>query len=186
MVERYADSHNASGLGFSNGITPDPGGDYVRHADYAALEAKLAERVKVDELRNHLTLLHSLANDTTQSNWADNRLYVLQTCVRMSDALSALEATPPAQVTEGASAKREVLLFSSYCGDDNTACSEVRPCPSCLGMSNVVNIPAVTPIEHAREFEPRWLSNKRMEALTARQIGKAPKRTLTAAQEQKA
>lgn len=47
---------------------------------------------RIEELRAQLVLLHSLANDTTENNWRDKRLYVLQTCVRMSDALSALEA----------------------------------------------------------------------------------------------
>lgn len=68
---------------------------------------------------------------------------------------------------------REVLLFASYCGDDNTACSDVRPCPICLGMSNVVSIPASTPLVHDREFEPRWFANKHLEVLNSRKIGKA-------------
>lgn len=32
---------------------------------------------------------------------------------------------------------REFVLIASYCGDDDSACSEKRPCPSCLAMCNV-------------------------------------------------
>lgn len=32
---------------------------------------------------------------------------------------------------------REFLLFASYCGDDNDACSPRRPCAKCLAMSNI-------------------------------------------------
>ena len=32
---------------------------------------------------------------------------------------------------------REFLLFASYCGDDNDACSPRRPCAECLAMSNI-------------------------------------------------
>jgi hypothetical protein len=46
----------------------------------------------VQSARNQLALIHSLTNDTTEANWADKRLYVMQTCVRLSDDLAALEA----------------------------------------------------------------------------------------------
>lgn len=46
----------------------------------------------VQSARNQLALIHSLANDTTEANWADKRLYLMQTCVRLSDDLAALEA----------------------------------------------------------------------------------------------
>lgn len=49
-----------------------------------------------EALRGQLVLLHSLANDTTEANWRDKRIYILQTCVRMSDALAALDAETPA------------------------------------------------------------------------------------------
>lgn len=51
-----------------------------------------------EELRGQLALLHSLANDTTEANWRDKRLYILQTCVRMSDALAALDAETEVKV----------------------------------------------------------------------------------------
>lgn len=47
---------------------------------------------------------------------------------------------------------RQVLFFASYCGDDNTACSDIRPCPVCLGMSNVYEIPDDTLIKYLRQF----------------------------------
>lgn len=48
--------------------------------------------MSAQDLRNSLALIYSLANDTTADNWQDKRLYVLQTCVRMSDTIAALEA----------------------------------------------------------------------------------------------
>lgn len=53
-----------------------------------------------EELRGQLALLHSLANDTTEANWRDKRLYILQTCVRMSDALAALDAETEVKVLD--------------------------------------------------------------------------------------
>lgn len=47
--------------------------------------------MSAQDLRNSLALIHSLANDTTADNWQDKRLYVLQTCVRMSDTIATLE-----------------------------------------------------------------------------------------------
>ena len=47
---------------------------------------------------------------------------------------------------------REVLFFTSYCGDDNPACSSARPCPDCLAMSNVFRIPMDTPATYVREL----------------------------------
>jgi hypothetical protein len=32
---------------------------------------------------------------------------------------------------------REYLLLASYCGTDNDACTETRPCAECLEMCNV-------------------------------------------------
>lgn len=37
-------------------------------------------------------------------------------------------------------AEREVLLFASYCGDDNPDCSDRAPCADCLAMSNVFKV----------------------------------------------
>ncbi len=71
---------------------------------------------------------------------------------------------------------REVLFFASYCGTDNPACSDARPCPVCLGMSNVYRIPAGTKLEYVRELSPEWNTNKHLEALTWRKIGSARKR----------
>jgi hypothetical protein len=31
----------------------------------------------------------------------------------------------------------EFLLLSSYCGDDNDACTDRRPCADCLAMCNI-------------------------------------------------
>jgi hypothetical protein len=44
----------------------------------------------VDERRitAGIVLLHSLANDITEHNYADKRLYILQECVRLMDAVS--------------------------------------------------------------------------------------------------
>lgn len=67
--------------------------------------------------------------------------------------------TDKAMVTEA----REVLFFASYCGDDNPACSPKRPCPVCLGMSNVYEIPADTRIKYKRELAPHWLSDEAIE-----------------------
>ncbi len=55
---------------------------------------------------------------------------------------------------------REVLFFASYCGDDNENCSDVRPCPVCLGMSNVYEIAVETPIKYKRELAPHWLTDE--------------------------
>lgn len=60
---------------------------------------------------------------------------------------------------------REVLFFASYCGDDNAACSARRPCPVCLGMSNVYEIPADTQITYKRELAPHWLGDKALEKI---------------------
>lgn len=68
---------------------------------------------------------------------------------------------------------RRVLLLASYCGTDNTACSDARPCPVCLGMSNVAEIPLATPLNVLGSLEPRWLANEHLGKLTARQIGRA-------------
>lgn len=35
--------------------------------------------------------------------------------------------------------KREYLLLASYCGEDNDACTERRPCEDCLAMCNIFN-----------------------------------------------
>lgn len=37
-------------------------------------------------------------------------------------------------------AKCEVLLFCSYCGSDNPACSDQAPCADCLAMCNVYEV----------------------------------------------
>lgn len=37
---------------------------------------------------------------------------------------------------------RRVLLLCSYCGDDNTECSDDFPCPECLQMNNVAEVDA--------------------------------------------
>lgn len=55
---------------------------------------------------------------------------------------------------------REFLLLASYCGDDNRHCSAKRPCPVCLGMSNVYSIPADTPLTYVRELSPDWLGKR--------------------------
>ena len=89
------------------------------------------------------------------------------------DARAALAAALSTGEAEGK--PRQVLFFASYCGNDNTACSDVRPCPTCLGMSNVYEIPAGTPIKYMRQLTPNWLTSKMLEGLTARMIGKAPK-----------
>lgn len=70
---------------------------------------------RIEELRAQLVLLHSLANDTTENNWRDKRLYVLQTCVRMSDALSALEAEGGTAVGVKALTDDEILEVVKEC-----------------------------------------------------------------------
>lgn len=37
-------------------------------------------------------------------------------------------------------AKREVLFFCSYCGDDDPACTDQAPCADCLAVSNVFEV----------------------------------------------
>ncbi|MER9357462.1 hypothetical protein NKI61_29965 [Mesorhizobium sp. M0514] len=92
----------------------------------------------------------------------------IRSALRPSDS-PALEAG----VAERSGKERDVLFFASYCGKDNTACSDARPCPVCLGMSNIYRIPAETPIKYVRQLEPSWNANKHLEKLTARQIGRA-------------
>jgi hypothetical protein len=53
---------------------------------------------------------------------------------------------------------REVLYFTSYCGGDNPDCSDKRPCPVCLGMSNVYSIPADLPATYVRQLAAEWNS----------------------------
>lgn len=52
--------------------------------DEKALEAAIAQ----------VTLIHSLANDINERNYADKRLYLLQAIVRLSDELAALSSKP--------------------------------------------------------------------------------------------
>ena len=40
----------------------------------------------------------------------------------------------------------KVLLFHSYCSDNNSKCTNENPCDECLRMSNVLEIPAGTEI----------------------------------------
>jgi hypothetical protein len=35
---------------------------------------------------------------------------------------------------------RPVLLLTSYCGDDNSKCTEANPCEDCLKMCNIAFI----------------------------------------------
>lgn len=51
---------------------------------------------------------------------------------------------------------REYLLLASYCGDDNPDCSEKRPCPRCLGMSNVFRMLPNGDMAFVRELSPDW------------------------------
>lgn len=93
-----------------------------------------------------------------------------------SRILSALSSSPVGEMDGWRrTTEHEVLFIASYCGDDNTACSESRPCPTCLGMANVYIIPDGTPIKYQRQLSPDWLGNKHLEKLGARQIGKAPR-----------
>lgn len=49
----------------------------------------------------------------------------------------------------------EMLAFTSYCGqDDPKNCTPARPCPSCLGMSNVFKVWGR--IEYVRQLAPEW------------------------------
>ena len=45
LIERFSNSRNENGLGFSNGVVSDPDGGYVRHSDYLA-SARKAEALK--------------------------------------------------------------------------------------------------------------------------------------------
>lgn len=40
----------------------------------------------------------------------------------------------------------KILLLTSYCGDDNSSCSDDHPCLDCLKMCNIVEIPDDTKI----------------------------------------
>ncbi len=51
--------------------------------------------------------------------------------------------------------KREWLLLTSYCGDDNALCTDAKPCPVCLGMSNVFTFPEGK-LHYERELAPEW------------------------------
>ena len=49
----------------------------------------------------------------------------------------------------------EMLNFGCYCGqDDPKNCTPARPCPSCLGMSNVFKVWGR--IEYVRQLAPEW------------------------------
>lgn len=37
-------------------------------------------------------------------------------------------------------ARREVLLFASYCGGDDPRCTDAAPCADCLAMCNVFEV----------------------------------------------
>lgn len=50
-------------------------------------------------------------------------------------------------------AKREVLLFASYCGDDNPRCTTGSPCADCLAMSNVYSV-EMDGAEYVRQLAP--------------------------------
>lgn len=52
--------------------------------------------------------------------------------------------------------KREWLLLASYCGDENPLCSKAKPCPACLGMSNVFTFPEDVTPHYERELAPTW------------------------------
>ena len=51
---------------------------------------------------------------------------------------------------------REVLCFASYCGDENPNCTDKKPCPICLGMSNVYRVYPDGRLEYVRELAPEW------------------------------
>lgn len=51
---------------------------------------------------------------------------------------------------------REFLLFASYCGDDNPDCSDERPCPVCLGMSNIYRLLPNGDMAYVRQMSPDW------------------------------
>ena len=135
--------------------------------------------------REHASLGGGESQPTNTSRDEADHWHAALTEFTASDCDAALKfirrrATPPspAQGTverDTARRDREVLFFASYCGDDNTACSDLRPCPTCLGMSNVYRIPGSTEITYERQLSPDWLANKHLEKLTARQIGKAPR-----------
>ena len=36
--------------------------------------------------------------------------------------------------------KKRVLILASYCGDDNSNCSQETPCNECLRMCNVADV----------------------------------------------
>ncbi|MGY2995497.1 hypothetical protein [Mesorhizobium sp. URHB0026] len=141
-----------------------------------ATTTEVSEAAKA--LVEKLHLIH--ADPAFQSVWTLSHLHCgPYTGQQYADELAALEAAlstaPSGDGVPGMVQTREVLFFASYCGNDNTACSEARPCPACLGMSNVYRIPADAKIEYVRELSPDWLGNKHLDKLTARQIGKAPK-----------
>ena len=46
----------------------------------------------------------------------------------------------------------EVLLFASYCGDDNPQCNDRTPCADCLRMSNVYKLDQSAPVTFSREL----------------------------------
>ncbi|PZU95541.1 MAG: hypothetical protein DI527_00605 [Chelatococcus sp.] len=49
----------------------------------------------------------------------------------------------------------EMLSFASYCGNDYPkVCTPARPCPSCLGMSNIFRVWGR--IEYVRQLAPEW------------------------------
>ncbi|MDR6431245.1 putative ATP-dependent serine protease [Brucella pseudogrignonensis] len=51
-------------------------------------------------------------------------------------------------------AKREVLFFCSYCGDDDPACTDQAPCADCLAMCNVYEVEFEGAV-YKRELAPR-------------------------------
>lgn len=53
--------------------------------------------------------------------------------------------SPRPDVGPGRDGPHDVLLLASYCGDDNPACSDLRPCQDCLSMSNVFSVDRLGP-----------------------------------------
>lgn len=72
-----------------------------------------------------------------------------------ADAIIELLTRRSLDTKEAVAQMREVLFFTSYCGDDNPDCSPQRPCAVCLGMSNVFSV-NVADASYMRQLAPEW------------------------------
>lgn len=68
-IERFSNSHNANGLGFSNGVIADENGHYVLHSDYQDLARKV-DAIKRDRSAAEADVLVERRRQVEAEGWS--------------------------------------------------------------------------------------------------------------------